>query len=979
MLWRKLLFFLLCLSLSCLQAQNPPAAPAGLTADEAKGLRAILSQAVPNNASAIDLRQHFDAKEAAAVRLSDGAAGEIVARQAIEKLPAIAKYRTNLGVYLDLLGRYDEALQAWNDALQYESNPALLALNMTNIAETLIKLGRLDEASEWLVKAKAAGLRSTDQSQLGRSNQQRLLASTLRYQSQIEYARGHFDKAVELAAESIPYADRSLEAAKAIDPLPRANRLESTINTYKNRFQLLKNTGKFNDAQIAAGELIQLARSSSAPARLLPDFYSSLADLEAAKRDFRQAETYARKVLEVWVGLGYPAQHANRIEASGDLLLTLVYGGRLEDAVSLVRGLDEMAGSDDALKKGVRFAYSRGLLHLKRGEFPAAIQFLRVHLAASEQQYGPSSYYAAQASGLLGVALWKHGEAISKVEGAQLLGRSVHGYMAAENAEFMLDIYERNAQREWIFSAYLDAVSQQIDQAATAMVAADWVRSSTVQEALTDAATRAAATTPVIADLVRDDTDARNEVRALTSLLATRPNLSIALPEVEARMRARIAELGAKRAALHARIKAQFAEYDQLVRPGPLVLADVARQLKPTQALLMVLPTERAVYVWALTDAGRPQFHRAELSLGRVADLVKRIRKTLDFNEMNGRLIPYDASAASDLYQALVKPLETSFDGKTELIISAGGPLAQLPFSVLLADKASAAQEKGAWLIERYAISHVPSVSSFLAVGRFSQSKPAMEAMLGWGDPVFDPQSRQIVEVTPTRNIVLTRGSTVVDLERGGAQPAIKYGQIPRLPETRDELLSIARVMQANPATDLKLGDQATRQSVLAASESGLLARKRVVAFATHGLMALDLPGLDEPALALAAVAANSQNPIANLLTLKDVMGLRLNADWVVLSACNTAAADGKAEDALSGLARGFFYAGSRSVLVTHWAVESESAKQLTATTFEHYASNVLAPKSESLRQAILKVMAQPRFSHPAYWGPYALVGGGGR
>ncbi len=166
---------------------------------------------------------------------------------------------------------------------------------------------------------------------------------------------------------------------------------------------------------------------------------------------------------------------------------------------------------------------------------------------------------------------------------------------------------------------------------------------------------------------------------------------------------------------------------------------------------------------------------------------------------------------------------------------------------------------------------------------------------------------------------------------------------------------------------------------MLAASKAGELANKRVIAFATHGLMAGDLPNLNQPALAMAATGTEAQNPLAPLLTLEDVLTLKLNADWVVLSACNTAAADGKAEEALSGLARGFFYAGSRSLLVTHWAVDSESAKLLTTATFEHYTANPQAAKAESLRQAMLKVMAMPQYNHPAYWAPYALVGDGGR
>ena len=165
----------------------------------------------------------------------------------------------------------------------------------------------------------------------------------------------------------------------------------------------------------------------------------------------------------------------------------------------------------------------------------------------------------------------------------------------------------------------------------------------------------------------------------------------------------------------------------------------------------------------------------------------------------------------------------------------------------------------------------------------------------------------------------------------------------------------------------------------MVSSKNGTLASRRVVAFATHGLMAGDLPNLSQPALALAAGSADATNPLAPLLTLEDVLTLKLNADWVVLSACNTAAADGRAEEALSGLARGFFYAGARSLLVTHWAVEGESAKLLTTATFAHYSANLQAPKAESLRQAMLGVMATPAYAHPAYWAPYALVGDGGR
>jgi CHAT domain-containing protein len=208
------------------------------------------------------------------------------------------------------------------------------------------------------------------------------------------------------------------------------------------------------------------------------------------------------------------------------------------------------------------------------------------------------------------------------------------------------------------------------------------------------------------------------------------------------------------------------------------------------------------------------------------------------------------------------------------------------------------------------------------------------------------------------------------------ASTYINYSKIPPLPETRDEVLALAKILNADPRQDLILGSEATRASVIKQSNSGQLAQKQVVVFATHGLLAGDLPNLNQPALAMAANKNTNESP---LLTLEDVLSLKLNADWVVLSACNTAGADGKAEEALSGLARGFFYAGSRSLLVTHWSVESESAMQLTTQTFSAYKSQKNVRRAEALRQAMLAVMNTPQFSHPAYWAPYALVGEGGR
>ena len=135
-----------------------------------------------------------------------------------------------------------------------------------------------------------------------------------------------------------------------------------------------------------------------------------------------------------------------------------------------------------------------------------------------------------------------------------------------------------------------------------------------------------------------------------------------------------------------------------------------------------------------------------------------------------------------------------------------------------------------------------------------------------------------------------------------------------------------------------------------------------------------ELPGISKPSLAMAATGDTRESP---LLELDDVLGLRLNAQWVLLSACNTAAGE-QGGAAMSGLVRGFFFAGARSVLATHWAVESESATALTSATFSAQGKGTLS-RGESLRQAQLAMLdgklGNGRWSHPFYWAPYALFG----
>jgi CHAT domain-containing protein len=159
--------------------------------------------------------------------------------------------------------------------------------------------------------------------------------------------------------------------------------------------------------------------------------------------------------------------------------------------------------------------------------------------------------------------------------------------------------------------------------------------------------------------------------------------------------------------------------------------------------------------------------------------------------------------------------------------------------------------------------------------------------------------------------------------------------------------------------------------------------------FATHGLLAGDLDGLTQPALAHLTAPAVAGVPGDGLLTVEEILALKLDADWVVLSACNTAAPMGRSAEAASGLGRAFFYAGTRAVLATNWSVHSASARELVAGLFRRQAEDPSITRAEALRQSMLAVMDSGGFknrvgqtiysyAHPLFWAPYSIIGDGG-
>ena len=311
-----------------------------------------------------------------------------------------------------------------------------------------------------------------------------------------------------------------------------------------------------------------------------------------------------------------------------------------------------------------------------------------------------------------------------------------------------------------------------------------------------------------------------------------------------------------------------------------------------------------------------------------------------------------------------------------------------MPFHIFVKSKPKIAQpasnqlapyREADWLVRTYAISILPSVSSLATLQYHKGDDRHRKPMIGFGNPVFQSPPVEVVSAEAE-----SRG---LSKRRRGARQHRSFssfwspagvkrdvlGELAALPESEKELKTVLASLSGDSA-DLKLGLDASETNV----KQSNLSDYRVVYFATHALVSGQV-GLGEPAIALTLPATPTEQD-DGLLTSSEIAMLHLDADWVVLSACDTASAEKPGAEGLSGLARSFFHAGARSLLVSSWDVDSNAAATLAAATFGTLKSDPTLTKAEALQRAMLAVLrdtTDPSHAYPDYWAPFVVVGSG--
>jgi len=801
--------------------------------------------------------------------------------------------------------------------------------------------------------------------------------------------------------------------------LPEGERLRRLSLQHADAYRTLK------ESTLPAGhQLIRVAKHVQTVATRM------LADNLAKQNKLGEAEYYARRALETM--LTYSATNTREVSgAMAALAFIKVQQGQLPAAEKLYRqAVQAVEGSDTkpwALQlAGLRSKLAFVLLAQKR--WNEADELFRVRdtgLRSNAAQYqkvsgrnidwalvlvrtGKASEGAemlnrllahrrrasfsdpmeiAQLRGYLGLALTAEGKfdaALTEFRDAlpELLKRT------SDNAGSDSGGYFRLTRLRTVLEGYLELLANYhakgnapagLDVDAEAFRIADLARGSSVQRALLASVARANLPDPALAELARREQDASSRLQSLSNVLirlASAPEAS-RLNQVISDMRSDMQKLEQEQVSLRRELEQRFPDYANLINPQPPTPAALQSALSSNEAMLAFYVAEQRSYVWIIGKQA-VSFRVINYPWAETLKDANALRHGLDLAD--GEVRKFDYATAHQVYRQLLAA-DVGIWGEAKLLnVIPHGPLAQIPFSVLLSEPAKGTQAAGqAWLMLKTAIAQQPSGSAWLAL-RQAPGRVANElSFIGFGDPVFAESLNRTAGKIRSLGLLPGNKQNGVNLRSGEAAALSSrlFSLLAPLPDTAIELNEIANTTQADKSRDLFIGKRASEGNVKKAD----LKRYRVVAFATHGLTPAELPELDQPALALSNPSLSGDSGNDGLLTLEEILALKLDADWVVLSACNTASPDGVGGEAISGLGRGFFFAGARSLLVSNWAVETVSARLLTTSLFRQQAANAQLGRAEALQAAMQTVMRDKsgNYAHPAFWAPFSVVGDGGR
>ena len=790
------------------------------------------------------------------------------------------------------------------------------------------------------------------------------------------------------------------------------SKVESRGTQLDMRVDLIENLifqGRLLEAEALTREMLQepISRVRQAKGRLV------LSKILFRQGRFQEAEYVAKCAILKYCQRGVDCSSIYLNLSRQMLAKSLMAQDRWEEAIEQFEAISAGLKSAPDLFK-TRFAgdVDWAIALLATGKIAEALQQLKTGLQFTSEQFGKNHYRTAVIRGVIAAAHAANGDKETALAGfAEAVPLILEQFSKAEVATHTRST--KDPYLIYIIESYMNLLADiqatpletkmGMDALETGFTLADFVRAHSVQRAVSACSARYGIKDPELADLVRSEQDSAKRLDALYGTLAvavTQPTTANNPAAIQS-LKEKIDKLSRARLTFIKAIESRFPKYAQWVNPVPPSFKDVQASLRPAESLLSIYIGRERSFIWAVPYEGKVKFATVSLSKSEVDTMVARIRSTLEPNAKKlGEIPQFDLKTAYALFKAFFEPVREAWENAKSLLVVPHGALSYLPLSLLPTEKIKPPDDRDVlfenykqipWLVRSHAVTVLPSVSTLILLRATPQRDLAQLPFVGFGDPYFNEQQAQAAAKSKKEPQTASAKQSGDYILRGLSIQRVQTDQLdsaqiellPRLPETAEEIRSMALAMNADPNRDVFTGAQANEQQVKTMD----LSPYKVIAFATHGLAPGDLNGLLQPALALSSpkVAGIDGD---GFLTMEEILGLRLNTDWVVLSACNTGAGREQGAEALSGLCRAFFYAGAQTLLITNWRVETNSARALTTDLFRRQAQNPMLTRAEALRQSKLFLIdavghVDPEsgkvlfaYAHPIFWAAFSLVGG---
>ncbi|MGE5365650.1 MAG: CHAT domain-containing protein [Betaproteobacteria bacterium] len=901
--------------------------------------------------------------------------------------------------------------------------------SLRSIAQILISLGDINGASGYVNRAQAMVSEAR-----GSPNPKWRAAYPIyghNWEADADAARGLiFEARGQYADAEMAYRRAEAFEQASVKDLPRYDPPVPPREQFiaaANGYLLSVARNEMKQGKLSAGEadarraLLGILKVQGKYAPTTPNFVIGLAGILVEQGRYKEAEQLGRSALDVQRTIGIADEAPLSAAILSSLGNILVLQRNMKEASTIYAQLDKaMAQWPQQQREVFELNGSRIAALYASGQVEAGIAAANALVKQQTARTGATSFDTAAAHGTLAIGYARAGR---DTDAIREFKTAIPVLMAASRENADEDdptvIAARSARLQRIVESYIGVLARGVanpnaksnDIAVETFALTDAIRGRSVQKALADASARMVAKDSALAEVVRNE---QNLGKQISAALGTLNNL-LALPsdqrdeQTVRATSAAIEKLRADRKTAQQDIKRRFPSYADLIDSKPPSVDEIKNALRPGEALLSYYFGQNASFVWAVPKDGDVAFASVPATAAELEAKVRRLRQALEPQvSMVSEIPPFDVALGYELYMLLLKPIEAAWQPAKSLIVATNGALGELPLSLLptaparidpAAKPLFANYRTVAWLARSHAVTVVPSASAIVTLRRLPRGSPARDKLIGFGDPYFNAdQAAEAEREQAGPMIVASAAGANADAEnvtrgiplRLRASPhteendAATLAILPRLPDTRFELISVAEALETDPAKALFLGKAANEQNV----ETLDLAHYRIVAFSTHGLVPGDLDGLTQPALALTApeVAGVKGD---GLLTMEKILALKLDADWVVLSACNTAAGAGAGAEAASGLGSAFFYAGTRALLVTNWSVHSASARELMTDLFRRQRADPALTRGEALRQAMMALLDGAgavdssgrtiySYAHPLFWAPYSVIGDGG-